>query len=86
MLPEALLFLALTQTTKGREIPPTSPTTGPNTTGTSTTGATAPGQVSQGEAKAEEGKKGSSKPAPSKRKTRGKSSKKRQQGADKGSA
>jgi hypothetical protein len=75
MLPEAALLLALTQTTKGREIPPTTPTTGPNTTGTSATGATAPGQVSQGEAKAEEGKKSASKPA-AKRKPRTKSSKK----------
>jgi hypothetical protein len=41
-----------------------------------TTGATAPGQVTQGEANAEEGKKGASKPA-AKRKSRGKSSKKR---------
>ena len=75
MLPETLLFLALTQTTKGREIPPTTPTTGPNTTGTSAAGATAPGQVSQGQAKAEEGKKSPSKPA-AKRKARGKFSKK----------
>jgi hypothetical protein len=67
------ILVLLAQTTvppKAKDIPPTTPTTGPVTTGTSTTGATAPGQISQGEAKAKEGKKSPAKPAPAKHKSR----------------